>query len=180
VRALTDERGQTMAATATNGTTHPAAHWVGLCDGASFGGTDARADRSTLRRSRAEGAARERLAVRGQRGAKPIDMSTKGPTGTTWSEVTPDAYRLISIDHTNAPDGSGTDNWLVYRIAQGTRVITGYRQGPVGVVTADVRNIVDALNARCMVSEKPGTPFTRLPAPRPATPAVPLRHKDFL
>jgi hypothetical protein len=106
-------------------------------------------------------------------------MNSRSTVGTTWSEVTADVYRLISIDHTSAPDNSGADDWLVYRIAQGSRVITGYRRGPVAVVTADVRNIVDALNARCMVSEKPGTPFTPLPAPRPAAPLAPLRHKDF-
>jgi hypothetical protein len=99
--------------------------------------------------------------------------------GATSSEVAAEAYRLISIDHASAPDDSGGNDWLVYRIAQGSRVITGYRRGPVGVVTADVRNIVDALNARCMVSEKPGTPFRPLPAPRPLQPVVPLRDKDF-
>ena len=106
-------------------------------------------------------------------------MTPKNAAGTGSSEVTAEAYRLISIDHANAPDDSGTADWFVYRIAQGSRVITGYRRGLVAVVTADVRNIVDALNARCMVSEKPGTPFSRLPAPRPAAPVAPLRHKDF-
>ena len=106
-------------------------------------------------------------------------MIPKSTSRTTSSEVAAEAYRLISIDHASAPDDSDANDWLVYRIAQGSRVITGYRRGPVSVVTADVRDIVDALNARCMASEKPGTPFRSLPAPRPAAPAVPLRHKDF-
>ena len=106
-------------------------------------------------------------------------MIPKGAAGVTSREVAAEAYRLISIDHASAPDDSGGDDWLVYRIAQGSRVITGYRRGPVNVVTADVRNIIDALNARCMVSERPGTRFTPLPAPRPAAPVVPLRQKDF-
>lgn len=107
-------------------------------------------------------------------------MTTKGPTGSTWSEVAAEVYRLISIDHATAPDDSGANDWLVYRIAQGSRVITGYRRGSVSVVTADVRDIVDALNARCLVSEKPGAPYRPLAAPRPAAPVVPLRQKDFL
>ena len=107
-------------------------------------------------------------------------MTPRSTAGATSNEVTVEAYRLISIDHTNAPDDSGTNDWFVYRIAQGSRVITGYRRGLLSVITTDVRDLVDALNARCMVSEKPGAPFTRLPDPRPATPVVPLRHKDFL
>lgn len=106
-------------------------------------------------------------------------MTPKNAAGATSSEVAAEAYQLVSIDHTNAPDDSGANDWLVYRIAQGSRVITGYRRGPVSVVTADVRSIVDALNARCLASEKPGTPFRSLPAPRPAAPVVPLRHKDL-
>ena len=105
-------------------------------------------------------------------------MILRSAPGATWSEVAAEPYRLISIDHASAPDDSSTDGWFVYRIAQGSRVITGYRRGPVGVVTVDVRNIVDALNERCMVSERPGTPFMPLPAPRPAAPMVPLREKD--
>ena len=106
-------------------------------------------------------------------------MAPKSTAGATSSEVAAEAYRLISLDHASAPDDSGASDWLVYRIAQGSRVITGYRRGPVSVVTADVRDIVDALNARCMASEKPGTPFRPLPAPRPAPPDAPLRHTDF-
>jgi hypothetical protein len=106
-------------------------------------------------------------------------MILRSAAGATPSEVVAEPYRLISIDHTSAPDDSGTDGWLVYRIVQGSRVITGYRRGSVGVVTGDVRNIVDALNARCMVSERPGTPFKPLPAPRPAAPIVPPHYEDF-
>jgi hypothetical protein len=106
-------------------------------------------------------------------------VSVKGAPGSDASEVLVDAYRLVSIDHTTAPDDSGTDDWFVYRIAQGLRVITGYRRGHVSTVTSDVRNIVEDLNARCMVRPKPGTPYTPLPAPRPAPTVVPLRRKDF-
>jgi len=108
-------------------------------------------------------------------------VKLKSAPGAATGEVTVDAYRLISIDHTSAPDDSGTDDWFVYRIAQGSRVITGYRCGNVAVITADVRNIVDALNARCMVRPKPGAPAAPpLPAPRPVAPVVPLRHKDLI
>jgi hypothetical protein len=123
---------------------------------------------------------REHVALRKQFAAvhkRLVDMMPKS-AGTS-SEVAAEAYRLISIDHTSAPDDSGADDWLVYRIAQGSREITGYRRGPIAVVTAEVRTIVDGLNARCLMSEKPGTPFRPLSAPRPAPTAVSLAHKDL-
>jgi hypothetical protein len=39
-------------------------------------------------------------------------------------------------------------DWLVYEIAQGGNVITGYRQGDLRAATADVEKIVVGLNER--------------------------------
>jgi hypothetical protein len=57
-------------------------------------------------------------------------------------------YRLVSIDAAHAPDGCTGDDWFVYRIAQGTNDITGYRCGSLERVSADVESIVTSLNGR--------------------------------
>ncbi len=57
-------------------------------------------------------------------------------------------FRLLSIHPTSAPAGSVGRDWLMYRIAQGPNMITGYRRGDRSTVTADVEKIVIALNER--------------------------------
>lgn len=57
-------------------------------------------------------------------------------------------YRLISIDAVHAPEGCTGNDWHTYRIGQGENEITGYRQGDLARVTADVEAIVTALNER--------------------------------
>lgn len=61
-------------------------------------------------------------------------------------------YYLLSIQHTQAPTGSVGNDWHVYRIAQGTNVITGYRRGTAARVTAEVEQIIDGLNERRMIN----------------------------
>jgi hypothetical protein len=76
--------------------------------------------------------------------AKRTDTAPSGP---------PDAesYRLVSILPASAPSGSAGRDWLMYRIAQGKNMITGYRQGDIGAVTAEVERIVIGLNERRFV-----------------------------
>lgn len=62
-----------------------------------------------------------------------------------------DAYRLAGIQPTAAPSGSVGRDWLTYRIAQGANIITGYRQGDLRSVTAEVERIVNGLNERRIV-----------------------------
>jgi hypothetical protein len=57
-------------------------------------------------------------------------------------------FRLVSVDATKAPAGNSGRDWLVYRIAQGANMITGYRRGDRAAVTAEVEKIVVALNER--------------------------------
>ena len=64
-------------------------------------------------------------------------------------------YRLLSIDPTASPSGDAEGDWLVYRIAQGTNVVTGYRRGSRPSVTAEAERIVEALNERLLVKGKP-------------------------
>lgn len=62
-----------------------------------------------------------------------------------------DAYRLAGIQPTAAPSGSVGRDWLTYRISQGTNIITGYRQGDLRSVTAEIERIVNGLNERRIV-----------------------------
>ena len=62
-----------------------------------------------------------------------------------------DVYRLVSIESSSAPARGVGDNWLVYRIARGANVVTGYRRGTRESVTVDVERIVEALNERLFV-----------------------------
>jgi hypothetical protein len=59
-----------------------------------------------------------------------------------------EAYRLVSIKPARRAPNGGAGDWLVYSIAQGTNLITGYRQGGLAAVTAEVERIVAALNER--------------------------------
>jgi hypothetical protein len=58
------------------------------------------------------------------------------------------SYRLVSIAATRAPGGCTGSDWLVYRIAQGDNLITGYRRGDLPTVTIAVEQIVRVLNER--------------------------------
>jgi hypothetical protein len=82
------------------------------------------------------------------------------------------SYRLISIDCTAAPRGAAGDDWLVYRIAHGTNVVTGYRRGSHNNVAAEVERIVSAFNVRLLAK---GRPYR---SARPRTP--PPRRKDVV
>jgi hypothetical protein len=59
-----------------------------------------------------------------------------------------DAYRLLLIEPTKAPEGSSGSDWFTYRISQGENMIRGYKRGSRATVTADVEQIVVSLNER--------------------------------
>jgi hypothetical protein len=68
-----------------------------------------------------------------------------------------EAYRLVTIEPARAPEGCVGRDWLVYRIAQGANMITGYRQGDLRAATADVERIVVGLNERRVANKgRPG------------------------
>ena len=79
-------------------------------------------------------------------GEPSVDVSVIDAASATNVEGEP--YRLISIDAVHAPEGCTGADWLVYRIAQGKNGITGYRQGNLGRVSADLETIVAGLNGR--------------------------------
>jgi hypothetical protein len=90
-------------------------------------------------------------------------------------DATPEeAYRLVDIEPVRAPEGCTGRDWLIYRIAQGDNLITGYREGALGAATAEVEKIVVALNERRIGSKgRPGPkPKSSAGAAAPAAPAA--------
>jgi hypothetical protein len=59
-----------------------------------------------------------------------------------------EAFRLVSITSVKAPSGCEGRDWLLYRIAQGVNIITGYRRGDLKTANAEVEKIVASLNER--------------------------------
>jgi hypothetical protein len=84
------------------------------------------------------------------------------------------AFRLVAIEPARAPEGCVGRDWFEYRIAQGSNMITGYRQGDLGTATAEVERIVVGLNERRIATKgrpgpKPKTTPTAAPSPEPET-----------
>ncbi len=81
----------------------------------------------------------------------------------------PEAFRLVDIRPGRPPEGCVGRDWLVYQIAQGRNLITGYRRGDLLAATADVERIIVGLNERRVTSKnRPGPkpkPAARTPAP---------------
>ena len=85
-----------------------------------------------------------------------------------------DAYRLLAIEPTKAPDDSGGKDWFTYRISQGENSIRGYKRGSREVVTAEVEQIVVSLNERRGVRRgRVDLTTTPKPAAQAAAPAPP-------
>ena len=76
-------------------------------------------------------------------GIKAVSAGTGAPDA-----VIPDAYHLVAIQRSSAPEGGAGRDWHVYRIAQGKNMICGYRRGDTATVSADVERIVAGLNER--------------------------------
>ena len=80
-------------------------------------------------------------------------------------------FQLASISTADAPSGCVGADWLIYRIAQGENVITGYRRGDLELGRAEVLRIVDGLNERRRTLKKstglrPGRPSAAAAAAR--------------
>ncbi|HSC17220.1 MAG TPA: hypothetical protein VLI71_18965 [Gammaproteobacteria bacterium] len=91
-----------------------------------------------------------------------------------------EAYRLVTIEPVRTPEGCAGRDWLVYRIAQGGNLITGYRQGNLAAATAEVETIVVALNERRIASKgRPGPkPKSSAGAATQAAPVAPPDADD--
>jgi hypothetical protein len=80
---------------------------------------------------------------------------TKTTTDPVTDYLAPSRYRLVSVDRACAPEGATGDDWLVYRISQGANVVTGYRRGGREDVDVAVTLMIEALNARLLVTSRP-------------------------
>jgi hypothetical protein len=90
-------------------------------------------------------------------------------------DVDDEEFRLVSIMSVRAPAGCEGRDWLLYRIAQGPNIITGYRQGDLKTANADVEKIVTSLNERRRSSKaKAG----RKAGPRSAAEAPPKEEPE--
>jgi len=59
-----------------------------------------------------------------------------------------EAYAIVSIEPSEAPENTEGSDWHCYVIAQGPNEIRGFRQGKRKAVTLDVEEIVARLNER--------------------------------
>jgi hypothetical protein len=82
----------------------------------------------------------------------------KRPPAPAPSAGDEEGFRLVVIEPVRAPEGCVGRDWLVYRIAQGGNIITGYRQGELRAATAEVEKIVDTLNERRVSSKNRSGP----------------------
>jgi len=72
-------------------------------------------------------------------------------------EADSERFRLISIGASRAPSGVTGHDWFMYRIAQGSNIITGYLRGELKTASAQVETIVTSLNERRISGKsKPG------------------------
>ena len=86
-----------------------------------------------------------------------------------------EAFRLVSITSVRAPSGCEGRDWLLYRIAQGPNLITGYRRGDLPTAKVEVAKIVVSLNeGRRSSKAKAG----RKPGPRAAAEAPPKEDPE--
>lgn len=66
----------------------------------------------------------------------------------SWRRQNDEPYELLSVQKADAPDGGQGKDWACYKIAQGSNIITGYRQGTLAAIKEAAEEIVTALNER--------------------------------
>ena len=74
-------------------------------------------------------------------------------------------FYLFEIERVEPPEGAEPGKWYRYTITQGDNVITGYRKGSKTAVTAEINEIVAALNERRL--GRRGTAHLRSYRPKP-------------
>jgi hypothetical protein len=81
---------------------------------------------------------------------------TSPPSADAGSSAEPadDEYRLAFIRPARAPSGNSGTDWLMYNIARGSDVITGYRRGDIASATLEVEKIVALLNERRLIKRR--------------------------
>jgi len=66
----------------------------------------------------------------------------------SWRDQNDEPYELKGVNRTDPPSGSEGKDWVRYEIAQGTNLITGYRQGTITAIKRAAEEIVVGLNER--------------------------------
>lgn len=66
----------------------------------------------------------------------------------SWRDQNDEPYELRTVRKSDAPAGSEGKDWVRYEIAQGSNIITGYRQGTVSSIKRAAEEIVLGLNER--------------------------------
>ena len=109
------------------------------------------------------------MAARDETQQVPVRSPKKGQARVDDAvDVDDERFRLISIASARAPSGCSGHDWLMYRIAQGKNVITGYRRGDLKAASAEVETIVTSLNERRVSTKsKPGRKPGRVAAESP-------------
>jgi len=123
----------------------------------------------------------ERNALRGapedpSASSTPVDLHSTDKRTDGAANVVLEVYRLVSIERTSAPVRGVGDNWLVYRIARGGNVVTGYRRGTRASVTVDIEKVVAAMNERLFI--RPRRVQIKLGKAAPPSAPEQVRDKD--
>ncbi len=66
----------------------------------------------------------------------------------SWRDQNDEPYELKAVNRSEPPTGSEGKDWVRYEIAQGSNLITGYRQGTVAAIKRAAEQIVEGLNER--------------------------------
>lgn len=65
-----------------------------------------------------------------------------------FASIIEENFEIVSVKPTETPAGMEGSDWHCYKIAQGTNIIRGYRQGNRRTVLQAAEEIVDQLNER--------------------------------
>jgi hypothetical protein len=66
----------------------------------------------------------------------------------SWRDQNAEPSELKAVQKSEPPPGSDGKDWIRYEIAQGSNLITGYRQGTVAAIKRAAEEIVVGLNER--------------------------------
>ena len=65
-----------------------------------------------------------------------------------WRNANNEPYQLKAVNKAEPPSGGQGKDWVRYEIAQGSNLITGYRQGTLTAIKRAAEEIVAGLNER--------------------------------
>lgn len=66
----------------------------------------------------------------------------------TWRSQNNVPFTLVSVEKSDPPPGNQGNDWVQYKIEQGTNTISGYRRGSISAARKAAKEIVASLNER--------------------------------